>query len=142
MPGDGPRYEQIDHTADVGLLVRGETLSLLFENAALGLFDVISGLDSIEPREERLVTVEAPGREELLVRWLSELNFIFSTEGMLFCAFHVASITDERLEARISGEPYDPERHSLEVEVKAVTFHRLRVDNLPSGWEAVVVFDI
>lgn len=142
MPDNRPRYEQIDHTADVGLLVRGETLHALFEDAAAGLFDVITDRSLVESREERTVVVGASDREDLLVCWLSELNFLFSTEGALFSDFKVLEIDEKRLEARVTGEALDPARHAVRVEVKAVTYHRLRVEAVPSGWEAVVFFDI
>ena len=36
------------------------------------------------------------------------------------------------------GEPLDPARHALDHEVKAITYHGLRVEQTADGWLAEV----
>jgi SHS2 domain-containing protein len=60
----------------------------------------------------------------------------------LFSKFEVLDIDSRRLKARCWGETYDPSRHVWEMEIKAVTLHRLCVERVEAGWRAQVVFDI
>jgi SHS2 domain-containing protein len=137
-----PKFEHIDHTADVGIKIYGATLPRLFEHAALGLFDIIANLDRVKTDLERTVSVKASDREDLLVRWLSELNYLFFTEREIYKQFKVESISDQAVSARVSGEQLDHDRHEIFTEVKAVTYHHLYITEGSEGWEAQVIFDL
>ncbi len=139
---DQKPYEQIDHTADVGFKVYGRTLAELFENAAFALFDIMFNLQTVTARDERRFEIESTDLEALLVDWLSELNFLFYTEGMVFKEFHVLKLSDRAVVAEARGEPYDPERHEIFTEVKAVTYHGLEINQTDEGWEAQVILDL
>ena len=139
-------FELIDHTGDVGLQVRADTLEELFETAGRALLSLmLEDPDTVRPIRRREVVVRAADLEELLVSWLSELNYLFSTEGVLFARFKVHGVETNGkaiLKAQVAGEPYDPERHELRLEIKAVTFHKLFVGKTDDHWEARVIFDI
>ena len=137
-----PKYEQIDHTADVGIKIYGSTVAQLFEHAALGLFDVIANLETVTPNSTRNFTVEASDREALLVNWLSELNYSFFTRCEIYKTFEVTRIDATKLSAQVVGEKLDPDRHEIYTEVKAVTYHHLYVRETTRGWEAQVIFDL
>jgi len=134
--------ETIDHTADIGIVVRADTVSVLFERAARGMFLLIADLPDAQPNATIEVVVEAPDREALLVRWLSELNFLHHTENMLFCEFEVMEWDDEHLRALARGETVRAEVDRLHTEIKAVTYHGLRVEQKGGEWEAQVLFDV
>ena len=138
----GKPYEPFDHTADIGLLVRGRTLEELFENAAAGLFDLMIGLDRVRPREERTVEVAAADEEELLVNWLNELLYLFEVEGLALRGFQVRRFSPTRLEAAVRGEAFDPERHPIAAEIKAATYHQLRLEQVDGEWRTRLVFDV
>ncbi|HEV2356430.1 MAG TPA: archease, partial [bacterium] len=76
-------FETFEHTADIGLAARGDTLEEVFVNAAMGLVDLI--VDPAGRREDtRLdVSVSAVDREALLVAWLNELLYLLDTRGFL-----------------------------------------------------------
>jgi SHS2 domain-containing protein len=127
------RYRVFDHTADIGLEVEARTLPELFQTAARALFDQITDIDKVRDLEERHVTAEAAGTEELLVRWLSELLFLHDAEGVIFSRFEVDALSPERVSARVGGEPFDPGRHPVKTEVKAVTYHQVSVIRQADG---------
>lgn len=136
-------YQVFDHTADVGIEVTAPSRPELFETAALALFDLITDVGTVEPRSERQVAVSAQDTEELLVRWLSELLFLHDTEGEMFSRFVVSLLTPTHLTARIAGEPFDPSRHPVKTEVKAVTYHQVTVRTREDGvHEARLVVDV
>ncbi|TLZ54859.1 MAG: archease [Methanobacteriota archaeon] len=133
------RFEELDHTADVGIRAYGATLEELFENAAAGMSSLIVDLESVKPRGEVEVRVKADDLEGLLVNWLQELLFLHETQHLVFCEFDVA-IGGLDLTGRARGEAIDKRRHELKLAVKAVTYHRLKVD--PEKGVAEVIFDI
>jgi len=47
-----------------------------------------------------------------------------------------------RLKALLRGETYDPARHRIKQEIKAVTYHQAAVEKTAAGWRARVVFDV
>jgi SHS2 domain-containing protein len=140
-------YEVIDHTADWGIVVRGASLAEVFEKASSAMFDLMGGLEAVDPNGpiERRVVVDASDRETLLVAWLSELLSEAMGEGVLFASYEVRIDESERTaEGRVRGERLDPSRHRFETELKAVTYHHLRVacDDADGSWSARVVFDV
>ncbi|HUU69419.1 MAG TPA: archease [Planctomycetota bacterium] len=137
-----PRYEVIEHTADVGVRVRGATMAEVFANAAYGMFDLMSGNEAVRPEVERAVAVDAHDREELMVNWLSELLFVFETERLLLSDFEIAEIDERHVRATVRGERFDPERHASNFDIKAVTYYGLHVIQDDSTWMATVIFDV
>jgi SHS2 domain-containing protein len=135
-------YETFEHTADVGLRARAADLHTLFEEAARALFSVMSGdLDAVTPREEVAISLEPDEPDALLRSWLAELLYAFHVHKLLFADFSV-TIGETGLRGTARGEPLDPERHKADVEVKAVTWHGLKVERTADGWLAEVIVDI
>jgi protein archease len=137
-------YEFFEHTADIGAVVRGTTLPRLFENAARAMFDLVCDRRTVRPRRAARIVVTGESLEDLLVRWLSELLFRLETEGMLFCSFAVGRVDRTLLRARgvARGEPIDRSRHRLKREIKAVTYHQIRLIRGRSAWRVRIVFDV
>ena len=133
------RYEEIEHTADVGIRAYGSTLDELFANAAEGMFSLIADLDSVKAVGEIDVRLEADDVPTLLLRWLSELLYLHETQRLLFASFDVHA-EGTSLRGRARGEAIDKTRHELKLVIKAVTRHRLTVD--PRQGIAEVIFDI
>ena len=142
MSEDKP-YEIFDHTADVGIIVRGKRVEELFEKAAYGMFDIITEVDKVEPVGKYRIQVKSPTLEDLLVDFLSELLYVFSTEYFVMCDFNVRISRDEEgytLNGIALGEPFDLKKHGIKIEIKAVTYHELEL-NVEKGY-AKVLFDI
>ncbi len=135
-------WEVLEHTADTGIRATGDGPEEALVNAALGMFSILTDLDTVRPVREARVKVAATDREALLHDWLEELLFLSQTRGMLFSRFAVQHFADTHLDAIAWGEPLDAERHPLKVEIKAVTYHQLRFGPAGDGWEAAAVFDI
>jgi SHS2 domain-containing protein len=135
-------YETFDHTADLGLRIQAAELNTLFAEAACALFaTLIENLDSVRPTQRIEVTISGDDREYLLFDWLKELLYRFDAEHLLLSRFEV-SIGAKGLHGSAWGEPLDPQRHELAHEVKAITYHGLRVEETPEGWLAEVIVDI
>jgi SHS2 domain-containing protein len=135
-------YETFEHTADLGLRVRAPDLNQLFVEAAQALFSaIVDNLEAVEPKQKIDVGLQGDDLGYLLFDWLNELLYHFDTEHLLFGKFEVR-IENQNLQASARGEPLDPSRHSLAHEVKAITYHGLRVEKEKDGWVAEVIVDI
>lgn len=140
MPRSDP-FEVIDHTADVGIVARGETLPELFANAAAGMMHFMIPSEAVQSRASRHVTVEADDLSGLLVAWLNELLVLLNADGFIPAAFDVQEVSEHRLSGLVWGEPVDPSRHKFRLDVKAATYHQLQVRK-NDEWEARVIFDV
>ncbi len=137
-----PPFETFDHTADVGIVARGATLSEAFANAAKAMFSLMVDIERVGEREERRVEAEADDREGLLVAWLAELLYISEVDNLVFSRFEVDEISDTRIVARAFGEPLDLERHDPQLMIKAVTRHMLQVAPQDGGFQVRAILDI
>lgn len=135
-------YEVFEHTADLGLRIRAADLHRLFADAAQGLFSVIAG-DLSQVRLAQTVRLQIGGNdlEYLLFDWLNELLFRFESQRLLLAEFRV-QVSGGGLTAEARGEPLDLGRHQLEHEVKAITYHGLRIARQDEMWQAEVILDI
>jgi SHS2 domain-containing protein len=135
-------HETFEHTADLGLRARAPDLDTLFAEMAQALFSaVVDDLTTVEPRRRVDVHLAADDREYLLFDWLRALMAHFETERLLLSRFE-CHVTDAGLNGSACGEPLDPARHALGHEVKAITYHGLRIKQTADGWLAEVIVDI
>ncbi len=156
------RYTIIDHTADVGLDVVGDTLEDAFSTTAEAMFELLWKTSDIKETEELSIELVADSLDQLVVDWLSEMIFIYETQGRLFRSVKVDSLMPEkrdsslegkdggpddtndevwyRIRSRLMGESLDLDKHEIKTEIKAVTYHMLKVDVETN--RIVVLFDI
>ena len=135
-------YEFFEHTADLGLRIQAPDLDGLFAEAARRSSRLLSRITgTIQPLQRFDVELSADDCEYLLFDWLRELLYRFDTEHMLFGRFDV-HVSESGLKGTAWGEPVDVSRHALGHEVKAITYHRLRLERTSDGWLAEAIVDI
>jgi SHS2 domain-containing protein len=135
-------HELFEHTADLGLRATAPDLDTLFaEMAACLVSAMVEEPASVQPAQEVQIEVQGTDRDYLLFDWLKELLLLFETDQVLFAAFDV-KVSDDGVTATVRGERYDPARHVLAHEVKAITYHELKVEVAEGGWLAEVIVDI
>lgn len=136
------RYKTFNHTADLGIEVYGEDQKQLFVNAGLALFDLITDIDKVEVKTSLSLTAEGINLEDLMVSWLRELLYLHQVKGYLFRDFAIHEISDKVLKAAVKGEKFDSRRHELIREIKAATYHQIKVVCEKGVWISRIVFDI
>jgi len=137
------QYEIIDHTADLRIRAYGESLQQLFENIAIGMLETIADLDSIDEKVNIEIDVQGDTLEDLLVAWLSELIFQHEVEELLFKRCEIIQFSEKNLSAIAYGEKKNFQKHVIYTEIKNVTYHQLKVEQLSNGtWVTKVIFDL
>jgi len=135
-------YRLIDHTADFGIHVFGADAGELFKNAGNALFDVLTDLDSVKESHNLLITCQGQDWPDLMVNWLRELLYLWNGKQLLVKKVVIENISEIRLQATLFYDPYDPGRHVIKEEIKAVTYHQIDVKKKSTGWESKIIFDV
>jgi SHS2 domain-containing protein len=130
-------HREVEHTADWGLEVWAPDLPGLMEEAARGMFELMAVEVSEESRCQRQLEIGADDREQLLVSFLEELLFIADSEELAFDGF-MLKLVDTNLLARLEGGQIV----SRSKEIKAVTYHDLRIKEGKRGLKTSIVFDV
>lgn len=136
------KFKVLDISGDVGIKAFGKSIDEAFINAAIGMYSLITNLDSIKEKKTINVSVGSPSDDGLLVSWLNELIFNFDAYGFIGKKIEIKQFSDNRMVATVTGEEFDPERHEGKLLIKAATYHKLRIEKIDDMWEIDVIFDI
>lgn len=142
MNSHRPDFSILDHTADLGITVRGTDLKDLFEGAARSVMQVIVKGSPSGHTMTRTLRVSGKDLADLMVCWLGEILYLLDGEKEVVVDVQIDSISKSRLEATIEVEPFDPGLHEILCEIKAVTYHQIEVAKKADRWEATVIFDM
>ncbi len=133
-------FEELEHTADIGVRVQAHEPAALFTGAARAMFALLRAEpDVAAPVETRHIVIDAPDVEALMVDWLNELLFLFETVGALFTDCRIRQWSPTRLAADVAGRP---PLGAPQVHIKAATYHQLHIERHADLWTAEVFFDI
>lgn len=140
-------FEPVEHTADVGLRAWGRTVEELFAQAALGMASLLVAPETVRARERRRVSLAAHDLEEALVAWLQEILYLFEVGRFVPADVIVSKAAPDSVEAEVAGESFDRDRHEARIDIKAATYHDLRIRKTQDAagrerFETVVIFDI
>lgn len=130
--------------ADVAFSVEAGSLEELLEDAAKATFEVMVPLTEVEHKEKREIKLEEESAEKLVFAWIEELVYLKDADYLVFSKFQVKVKRGQKyfLEATVWGEKIQPNKHTLNVDVKAITYHRFEVKEIAKGWRAFVILDI
>ena len=136
----------VPHTADMGLSVTASSKEELFVDAVFGLRSLLLSKISLMNSESKKIQLEAISLEDLLVQWLSEFNFLFETGSWMFdniddLTIHVSKGLFQ-LNANVSGGLLEPAGSEIELEIKAVTHHTLKIEQSTGLWSVKIFFDL
>lgn len=137
-----PFFREIEHTADLGIEVEADSPAELFSCAGRALFSLMVNTQQVQMREERRLSIQADGWEDLFHDWLARLLREFLQDGFIAATVTIEEIDSTHLHACLTGEKLDYDRHEFETEIKAVTYHQLAVTCDHECWRARVIFDV
>lgn len=135
-------YKTIEHTADIGIEVKGPDLAGLFVNAARAMTDMMVESREVGERTVAKVSIKAGMKEELLVKWLEEILYYFEMKDKIAVGFKIDKITDTDINAEVSFIPFSPTIQRPKYQIKAVTYHNLAIREEGGYFSATIIFDI
>lgn len=132
----------LDHPSDIGIQAHGASRAEAFASAAAALVSLLLDPSTVDTTERRSIAVTASDEEQLLVRWLSEILFLYDGNRFVCRNIDVSTCTATAIEATVSGEPFDPRKHTARTDIKAVTYHQLAIWHDDAGWGVRVYVDV
>lgn len=136
------KFEQIEHTADIGIRAFGADLVELFTNAAEGMIELAFETVTVSGTETVEVDLSGADIEELLVSWLQEILYIFEVKKIIPKKATVDVIEDNNLSAKVTGEKFNTDKHVANREIKAVAYHLLKIEENNGAYSVQIIFDI
>jgi SHS2 domain-containing protein len=145
------KYEIIDHLSDVMIKVYGKTMKELFENAAEGMFSLITNLDNVKKTIEKEIFINIKEKiepEDFLIAWLEKLLYLCEVDSIIFSYFKITDLKNDGKENSISalvkGEKINLKKHEILLQIKAPTYHGLRIrqENKTGAYDVEIIFDV
>ncbi|MFO7964146.1 MAG: archease [Desulfobacterales bacterium] len=140
-PSNMVDYFLLNHTADIGITVFGADLDHLYKNAGYAMFDLIVQANAAGIQDVFKVTAEGEDWPDLMVAWLRELLYLWSGKEQIVNAISIVT-SPYTVSADIRCTPFDASRHSVRHDIKAVTYHRISVEQTAGGWKSTIIFDV
>ena len=138
-------YSLIDHTADIGVELRAENRAGLFYESIRALFFILTGKDVNEIHLERKSLAKRKAKikydnlDDALIDFLNHLVFVVDTEHILPCDGFI-KIKRHSIRSRVAF--LKDNRHLIQREVKAATFHNFKIEKYRNGLKTRITFDI
>ena len=135
-------YEYIDHTADMGIRGFGKTFLEALGNVAQGMFAAIHDMKYVDAVESRKADISAATSEDLVVQFLNYLLYLHDAEKFIPIEYHLELNEPNRIQGTFRGERFNPDKHYIFSEVKAVTYHQLLIEQIEEEWIIQVICDL
>jgi SHS2 domain-containing protein len=137
------QYEDLDHTADVGVIVYGEDAEAVLARLVLAFSDLLTGGGPLAEETQRELRVPPGDRAAMAVDVVRELLYVFDRERVIPASCEVVRFDEASgTELEVGMGRYDEVAHAEGTELKAVTFHEAKVERADSGWRGQLVFDV
>ncbi|MDD2751734.1 MAG: archease [Candidatus Omnitrophica bacterium] len=134
-------YAVFEHTADIGIKISGKSLKSIFQRAGLAIFQLSSEkLQNSKNRKKLIIKQRADKLDELLVNWLNELLSLSAAKGLIFEKISIKKIDQQKIEAEVTGA--DISNYKVNTEIKAATYHQLKIAKNKNGWQAQIILDV
>lgn len=125
-------FEFLEHEADMGIKAWAGNEKDLFREGAKALFNVICDSSTVETKKKVPIKVQADSVELAFIEFINEIVSQSGLKEMFFSDCKVSNFEKENnkiiVEAELSGENIDLDKHHPKVEVKAATYSGLRYE--------------
>ena len=134
--------EIFEHTADAGIRAESPTLSEAFNEVSLAFTEIVTGGSLPNKKTNFKIEIKATTLDSLLVNYISHLIYLFDTENFLVSSADITVKTRScTISGTLEGDFYDESKHGYGVEIKAVSYHMLKISEGPPS-EIVVILDL
>ena len=133
--------KNFEHTADIGIEIESQTLSEAFQEVSLSFSEIITGGSLPEVLTSKEVFLESDNLDSLLVDFLSYLIVLFDTDDFIAgsAKLEISKKNSFQLAGKLVGETYNQDKHGYGVEIKAISYHQLLVQEGPPARLRVIL---
>ena len=142
MDSEKQDYIILNHTADLGIKVRGTDIKDIFEKTALSMMEIMVKKKPAGKATHIKLSLEGQDPAELMVLWLGEILYLFAGEKKVVTGIEIDSISPSHLDATLESVSFEPDLHEILCEIKAITYHQIEVAQKHDCWETKVFFDL
>jgi SHS2 domain-containing protein len=135
-------YHTMEHTADTGFEVVGDTKEQVYEYAARAFFDIMWQIDTRREKKPKIIEVTGIDLQELLVNFLEEFLYLYDAKRLVCTKIEVETVTNNKIRAKAWLQKFDEEHDEELLSVKAVTYHQLFLGQEKDIWTARIYLDI
>lgn len=147
---DSDRYRYLEHSTDAIVQAHGSSLEELFENSAMGLVNIMFDIDKVENRQSETIIASDENLENLLFDWLEKVLLKILIEQIVLSRFSIeisekyTNLAEKKylLKARAGGEKVSYGKHNYKIEIKAITYHELKIQRIDSSYVATFLVDL
>jgi SHS2 domain-containing protein len=147
---DSDRYRYLEHSTDAIVQAHGSSLEELFENSAMGLVNIMFDIDKVENRQSETIVASDENLENLLFDWLEKVLLKIFIEQIVLSRFSIrvfekhTNLEEKRyfLEAQVGGEKVNYDKHNYKIEIKAITYHELKIQRTDTSYVATFLVDL
>lgn len=147
---DSDRYRYLEHSTDAIVQAHGSSLEELFENSAMGLVNIMFDIDKVENRQSETIIASDENLENLLFDWLEKILLKIFIDQIVLSRFSIRvfekheNLEEKRyfLEAQVGGEKVNYDKHNYKIEIKAITYHELKIQCTDTSYVATFLVDL
>jgi SHS2 domain-containing protein len=147
---DSEGYKYLEHSTDAFVQAHGSGLEELFENCAKGLVNIMFDIDKVEDRESVTITAEGEDLENLLYDWLEKVLLKILIEQIVPSRFSIeisekySNVAGKTylITAQVGGEKVSYDKHNYKIEIKAITYHDLKIQRIGASHIATFLVDL
>ena len=139
------RFELVEEIASADYIfdAYGDSLNELFAACAAACFSAMTDIEKVDPVKEFSMELQADNIEELLYGFISELIYLKDVEKTFYSVFNVDISSDQKsLKAAVVGERIDYDKHIIRIDVKAATYHDLKIEKIDGAYKAHMILDL
>jgi len=137
------KHSDRNTTGDIGMTTTGKNLKELFSDSARGLIEIMADSYKLLENSRLEVELRSDSLSELYYDWLSEIIYLKDAKQFLVKRIEFIQLDKSgTLKATLCGDTIDPGRHTLKIDVKAVTYYRFNIEKRDNDWFGEVVFDL
>lgn len=135
-------FRFVEHTADMGIEARAPSRVTVVEQLSMGLSHLMFGEMAGKPECRKDISVKAEEDVEMLVEWLNEILYLCERDNFVPAMFQVVKFNHHELRGVMAGESFDSTRHSIDHQVKSVTYHQACLQESDGHWYARIYVDL
>ena len=147
---DSDRYRYLEHSTDAIVQAHGSSLEELFENSAMGLVNIMFDIDKVENRQSETIMASDENLENLLFDWLEKVLLKIFIDQIVLSRFSIRVFKKHKnfeekryfLEAQVGGEKVNYDKHNYKIEIKAITYHELKIQCTDTSYVATFLVDL